>query len=330
MNNLNQKGGKSPEELAAEALKAGATVTVVAPAESNASVPADQDEKVSLPYDTESYMSPVEELAKGDIYEVLPNGDHLTFSLDEEKKQIYYFLEQSKKKVAEEQPVVSREISEADIKVLAIRLARPGIKAVGYADISIMDFLTLKNLKLVESVQTPGTYFVSPSQSFSGTKKDYFANYWFTNEKIRNLINAIVEKAIIAARTAAENKTATPAANLADGPQEAKKTIENGFDLDLVARQAEKALYSKATQFRGQTIKVIDKGQGNLLRYVVIDDVTFIQQNPQTGSTYAVLAKDGHLVTWAIRSVTKDGKPDQVWLGHVLDGKFVPKTNKQG
>ena len=52
---------------------------------------------------------------------------------------------------------------------------------------------------------------------------------------------------------------------------------------------------------------------------------TYIEQNPNTGSTYAKLAKTGHKVLWVVKDIPGQAKGH--YIGAVVDGVPEPRIH---
>ena len=62
----------------------------------------------------------------------------------------------------------------------------------------------------------------------------------------------------------------------------------------------------QAIRYQGVAYPIFKNREG--LRYVTINGIKYIQQNPNKDTTYATMAKNGHKITWGIR----EGKWDLI------------------
>ena len=87
------------------------------------------------------------------------------------------------------------------------------------------------------------------------------------------------------------------------------------FDLSAFAKAAHAHIHGHAALPVGCTEKTL---LGGKLKAVCHDPYTVIQQNPDSGSTYATKAKAGHEVSWLIKDNPKFYKG--TYLSPIVDG----------
>ncbi len=85
---------------------------------------------------------------------------------------------------------------------------------------------------------------------------------------------------------------------------------EKPFDLEKHAAKIAEALHGNAAEIFGQPVRTMKAG----FRAVKIENFLFMQQNPNKGSKWAKLAREGHKITWILES--------GVYVARVFDGKY--------
>jgi hypothetical protein len=276
-------------------------------------------EEVTLQYGDESWMPALAELKERDIYDVLPNGDHLTFSVDEETGKVFYKLDKAEHPL--NQPAVTDAITEEDVKIMGVRLSKLDKKIIGYADVECKGN-RYRNLRCVMSTNNPGTYFVrTPNRAdmYQGKKT------WFPMFRIEANMFKVIEQAVIKAVTSAQTaapKAATPAPqNNMPAPQKPGDPL----DIALEAIDISKILHSSATKIKDVEVQKYPRSG---IRYVVINNLKYLQQNPAKTdskgnlSEWAKKAQEGHLITWIVDLNKPEGKQ---YIGVVIDGKYEPR-----
>jgi hypothetical protein len=87
--------------------------------------------------------------------------------------------------------------------------------------------------------------------------------------------------------------------------------------LDTLAKLVHASLFSGAAMPDGVQATAF---KGGHLKAATFNGLTFVEQNPNTGSNYATMAKTGSKIMWVIRGGT--------YLGKVIDGQPDPGLGK--
>jgi hypothetical protein len=184
-----------------------------------------------------------------------------------------------------------------DIEITGCRPTTKDDKVVGYADVKIGGNV-YNDLRVIKSIKQPGTMFVDVPQKMVDIhgQKRYFPVFHLDRE----VFDVVQEKVIAAVVAAKEVKAAnTPAP-------------EEDLDEALNFGRISNLLHSKVTHIDGVEVKLT---RSSNMRYVDLNGLRFIQQNPGTGSAYAKQVLAGHQVT---QIYTLNGP----WKGAVVDTKF--------
>jgi len=156
------------------------------------------------------------------------------------------------------------------IKVIrAAKSSREG-NVVGYATIDIAG-IRLRNIKVVKSIHTPGTFFISSPQIYSKKDSKYYCQYGIQDKKLHEEAEKVIINAVMNASAPATHspQTASPAthspqavapADPAGTPAMAQKPLDD-LDLALVVPAIEKALFDpNVAQYGGNPILKSRKG----------------------------------------------------------------------
>ena len=92
--------------------------------------------------------------------------------------------------------------------------------------------------------------------------------------------------------------------------------------MEEVALRAYDAIFEdrESVEINGDVYHV-ERTPGAQLRFVKIDEYSFLEQNPRKGSHWAKMARQGHRILWALRG--------RRYLATVRDGKFYDFRKKK-
>jgi len=197
------------------------------------------------------------------------------------------------------------------IKVIrAAKSSREG-NVVGYATIDIAG-IRLRNIKVVKSIHTPGTFFISSPQIFSKKDSRYYCQYGIQDKKLHEEAEKVIINAVMNASMPINHAAqAAPATNPATVPTVAQKQPDD-LELALAVPAIEKALFDpNVAQYGGNPILKSRKGDA---RGAIVGPYSFWTQNTITGSEWAIRALKGERIMW----VFKNGN----FYARILNGRF--------
>jgi len=197
------------------------------------------------------------------------------------------------------------------IKVIrAAKSSREG-NVVGYATIDIAG-IRLRNIKVVKSIHTPGTFFISSPQIFSKKDSRYYCQYGIQDKKLHEEAEKVIINAVMNASMPINHAAqAAPATNPATVPTVAQKQPDD-LELALAVPAIEKALFDpNVAQYGGNPILKSRKGNA---RGAIVGPYSFWTQNTITGSEWAIRALKGEKIMW----VFKNGN----FYARTLNGRF--------
>jgi len=155
-----------------------------------------------------------------------PHEENL--ALKSEIEKLYLRISELSNELQAEKSAKAEEST--GIKVIrAAKSSREG-NVVGYATIDIAG-IRLRNIKVVKSIHTPGTFFISSPQIFSKKDSRYYCQYGIQDKKLHEEASKIVINAVMNASMPINHAAqAAPATNPATVPTVAQKQPD---DLEL-------------------------------------------------------------------------------------------------
>ena len=236
-----------------------------------------------------------------------PHEENL--ALKSEIEKLYLRISELSNELQAEKSAKAEEST--GIKVIrAAKSSREG-NVVGYATIDIAG-IRLRNIKVVKSIHTPGTFFISSPQIFSKKDSRYYCQYGIQDKKLHEEASKIVINAVMNASMPINHAAqAAPATNPATVPTVAQKQPDD-LELALAVPAIEKALFDpNVAQYGGNPILKSRKGNA---RGAIVGQYSFWTQNAITGSEWAIRALKGEKIMW----VFKNGN----FYARILNGKF--------
>ena len=236
-----------------------------------------------------------------------PHEENL--ALKSEIEKLYLRISELSNELQAEKSAKAEEST--GIKVIrAAKSSREG-NVIGYATIDIAG-IRLRNIKVVKSIHTPGTFFISSPQIFSKKDSRYYCQYGIQDKKLHEEAEKVIINAVMnASAPAIHSPQAVAPADPAGTPAMAQKPLDD-LDLALVVPAIEKALFDpNVAQYGGNPILKSRKGNA---RGAIVGPYSFWTQNTITGSEWAIRALKGEKIMW----VFKNGN----FYARILNGKF--------
>lgn len=209
-----------------------------------------------------------------------------------------------------EELVPAGKVSNNNIEIAKIRMSsRKNIAA--YADVTI-NGTKVYDFRIVRSKRKEGEFFLATPTYYNPVTKKFYPSIKFNKElylelqdRVLKAFNEIVKKNNVEEETKTEVKKETKT--------EVKKIEKSSeFEIAQLGTKIEKDLHDpKVTEIMGRKVEISKNAKVRMLN---INGTLFIQQNPNTKSKYAELARKGHKVTW----ISKENK----YIGVIVDGKY--------
>jgi len=218
-------------------------------------------------------------------------------------------------KAEEKQP----EPAKAEIKILSRKInAAPKNNNSPLAWFNVdVNGIRINYVKLLKSDMADGSLKVSPP-SFKGHdgKPKYYV-------MLHNGLFRELAKVIIAYHVANVPAPVTPTAPPAGA---GAPKAEAAFDIAGNAAAINAAIHGTATEVLGHPVAAINTTKKEVLRYVNIGDIRFLQQSPLSGSSWAAMANQGKKVTAVYRKINPAKAEfwpgNSQWIGAIVDGTF--------